>query len=494
MKIGLLFGAGAEISYGFPTGGKFSLDIFRQELKPNIDEFKRIRSNVDTKLYDEEWWPDGFKNNKVTTYGTNVTTTLIKDTLEENREKIIESINNFDNCAKRVKEAEKCFGDIDNIFFRLLKKDVDSCDVSANISLKLNSEEINDVFNSHYYSALILLYNIYKENDEYKKQLKEIISSITELQVGAFSSVFVNDVNQRPVTIKNMDTDIFDEVGDVIKVDFQSVGAKGLEYLFEKDKTENYNDMKEIEKIVFFAKKILEEIFSSVLDYKSLIDSNWRYIYSPKSDWGKFTKISIFLITVKNYIKNILDNSNVEDGYYNDLKDAKFELGDVATTNYSNLIEKKIDHKVVFLNGSINEWYDPYLNIIERTSDLNGKFKLPLIFTQSGTKPMTAVSKSCEYVDLYRNWQEMDGIIIIGFGFNKDDEHINAMLRTLVDDDNKNIYVVHKDIERDEVIKRLRITRNISNINICKIDSYKTRKIGGLSWVEYIYDEINKSI
>ena len=171
-----------------------------------------------------------------------------------------------------------------------------------------------------------------------------------------------------------MDTDIFDEVGDVIKVDFQSVGAKGLEYLFEKDKTENYNDMKEIEKIVFFAKKILEEIFSSVLDYKSLIDSNWRYIYSPKSDWGKFTKISIFLITVKNYIKNILDNSNVEDGYYNDLKDAKFELGDVATTNYSNLIEKKIDHKVVFLNGSINEWYDPYLNIIERTGDLNGKW------------------------------------------------------------------------------------------------------------------------
>ena len=186
-----------------------------------------------------------------------------------------------------------------------------------------------------------------------------------------------------------------------------------------------------------------------------------------------------------------MDNCNVEDGYYNDLKDAKFELGEVATTNYSNLIEKKLDQKVVFLNGSINEWYDPYLNIIERTSNLNGKFKLPLIFTQSGTKPMTAVSKSCEYVDLYRNWQEMDGIII-GFGFNKDDEHINAMLRTLVDDDNKNIYVVHKDIERDEVAKRLRI-KNVSNINICKVDGYMTRKIGDLSWVEYIY-EINKGI
>ncbi|MBF1043589.1 MAG: hypothetical protein HXL07_03800 [Candidatus Nanosynbacter sp.] len=492
MKIGLLFGAGAEISYGFPTGGKFSLDIFRQEPRPNIDEFKKIRSNVDTKLYDEEWWQDGFKKDKVTTYGAKVITTLIKDTLEENRKKIVENINDFDNYAERVKSANK-IENIDEAFFHYLGRDVGSCDVSGNISLNSNLVGRNNLFTSRYFSALMLLYSIYENNDEYKKQLKKMITSIIELQIGALSADLVNDVNQSAVTISNMDTDIFDDVGDVIKVDYQSVGVKGLEYLFENDEMED-SDNNKIKKIIFFTKCILEEIFSSVLDYKSLIDSNWRYIYSPKSDWGKFTKISIFLITVKNYIKNISDNCNVKDGYYNDLKDAKFELGYVATTNYSDLIEKELEHKVVFLNGSINEWYDPYLNIIERTSDLNGKFKLPLIFTQSGTKPMTAVSKSCEYVDLYRNWQEMDGIVIIGFGFNKDDEHINAILRTLVDDDNKNIYVVHKDLERAEVIKRLRITKNMSNINICKVDNYTTRKIGGLSWVEYIYDEINKSI
>jgi hypothetical protein len=28
-KLGFLFGAGAEICYGLPTGGKFALDIFR---------------------------------------------------------------------------------------------------------------------------------------------------------------------------------------------------------------------------------------------------------------------------------------------------------------------------------------------------------------------------------------------------------------------------------------------------------------------------------
>ena len=31
MKIGFLFGAGAEIGYGLPTGGKFALEIFRQD-------------------------------------------------------------------------------------------------------------------------------------------------------------------------------------------------------------------------------------------------------------------------------------------------------------------------------------------------------------------------------------------------------------------------------------------------------------------------------
>ena len=34
VKVGFLFGAGAEICYGLPTGGKFALDIFRQDIHP----------------------------------------------------------------------------------------------------------------------------------------------------------------------------------------------------------------------------------------------------------------------------------------------------------------------------------------------------------------------------------------------------------------------------------------------------------------------------
>ena len=31
-RLGFLFGAGAEICYDLPTGGKFALDIFRQDV------------------------------------------------------------------------------------------------------------------------------------------------------------------------------------------------------------------------------------------------------------------------------------------------------------------------------------------------------------------------------------------------------------------------------------------------------------------------------
>lgn len=32
MKYGFLFGAGAEVGYGLPSGGKFALDIFRHDI------------------------------------------------------------------------------------------------------------------------------------------------------------------------------------------------------------------------------------------------------------------------------------------------------------------------------------------------------------------------------------------------------------------------------------------------------------------------------
>ncbi|MCW5197944.1 hypothetical protein F1Z41_04650 [Clostridium perfringens] len=54
---------------------------------------------------------------------------------------------------------------------------------------------------------------------------------------------------------------------------------------------------------------VIESIYASVLDYKSLIDSNWHYLYCPKDEWAKFCKINIFFMFSKRiHIKRNLKN------------------------------------------------------------------------------------------------------------------------------------------------------------------------------------------
>ncbi len=76
----------------------------------------------------------------------------------------------------------------------------------------------------------------------------------------------------------------------------------------------------------------------------------------------------------------------------------------IATTNYNTFIEDIMDCKITYLNGSTKLWYDSYLNLIgsyDRLNENEKHFLVPLLFTQSGTKPMTSKTMSkilCRYV------------------------------------------------------------------------------------------------
>lgn len=99
---------------------------------------------------------------------------------------------------------------------------------------------------------------------------------------------------------------------------FQATGLTGMEYLLEKKKAALSDNAG---KILLFAQNIIESVYSSVLVYKSLIDSNWHYLYCPREEWNKRCKISIFLFTVKNYMIQQLGSVSLTttDGYYDDL-------------------------------------------------------------------------------------------------------------------------------------------------------------------------------
>lgn len=100
---------------------------------------------------------------------------------------------------------------------------------------------------------------------------------------------------------------------------------------------------------------------------------------------------------------------------------------------------------------------------------------VPLMFTQSGTKPMISINMSMVYVDTYKKWKQSDTIAVVRFGFGVDDEHINGILRTLVDSDNKKVIAVTLDSYEEDgriikgICRKLKVA-NSSNAKLIQVD------------------------
>ena len=312
MKYGFLFGAGAEVSYGLPSGGKFALDIFRFDTSSSKKAFKDMRDGVDpTTDYASYWLPTGFMEKNISSFGKTVFQNIIKDTVEHNRDNIIRCINRFDEVAK--KEAESMVKDginIDEVFKNLLGKDVSNIHMGQSIKFIDELNQGNELFDSSYYSALLMVYKKKNlMNSDQRVELGKILLSILQLHIGALGESLSRKINDGLFAKKDDDIDFFDDIGEIIQLNYSSSGLAGMEYLLDKHEADTSSDEG---KCLQFAQRIIESIYAVVMDYKSLIDANWHYLYSPSSDWAKFCKISIFLLTVRDYISYIATKAEPE--------------------------------------------------------------------------------------------------------------------------------------------------------------------------------------
>lgn len=491
-RYGFLFGAGAELAYNLPLGGQFALDIFRQDPAGPKQEFRKMREKVDsTTSYANDWLPEKYMDKNISAFGKSVFENIISSTVEHNRKLIIDKINAFDDTASKIISKMKDT-DVDGAFYRILGRQVSNIKLSQNIAYNENLNNGNQLFESHYFSSLLLVYKRMPIGQA-KSILGRIIMSVMQLQLGALSEELTRNINDNLFAKKDDGIDLFDDFGELIQINHKAAGVSGLELLLEK---RDYQTDTDEDILVAFAQKLMENIYASVLDYKTLIDSNWHNLYCPRADWGKFSKIVVFLLTVRKYISELGERAKTvnPDGYYNMLKDAieagKYEATAIATTNYNSLIEDILECDITYLNGSTSIWYDPYLNKIGTEDELkDDEFHIivPLLFTQSGTKPMTAISMSVKYVDLYRTWKKSDAIVVVGFGFGADDEHINGILRTLVNDDGKDLIIVTTGTNGTaialEKAKTLKIS-DISKINVIPVD--KDGRCNGEKWADLL--------
>ena len=476
MKYGFLFGAGAEFAYKLPSGGQFALDIFRQDTTKPKEEFRKMRADVDrTTVYAGQWLPKDYLSKSIGTFGKSVFQSIIMSTVEHRREEIIEMINKFDvEAGWIVRKMEGDGLDVDQAFNDLLGREVSTIQLNQVISYNAAFGKGDELFESHYFSALLLVYKNMRRTPE-RELLRKILLATLQLQVGALSEELAQRINDNLFDKKDEEIDLLDDFGELLKPNYSSMGVSGLEFLLENPKIET-NSSDGV--VIRFAQLLIENIYASVLDYKAVIDSNWHYLYNPSSDWAKFCKISVFLLTVRRYISELGSEADINNpgGYYNMLKTALdnrlYEASAIATTNYNRIIEDVLgtSYPVTYLNGSVSVWYDPYLNKIGNKADLDTTehhLIVPLIFTQSGTKPMTSISMSVKYVDVYRAWKDADAVVVVGFGFGIDDEHINGILRTIINDDGKDLKVVTLDHGKSEEDEAKEIARKI------KVDDYR---------------------
>jgi hypothetical protein len=300
-KIGLFFGAGAEISYGLPSGGRFALDIFRQNPNKYKEHLRKILKNIDkTTSYATDWLPDSYYNKRIHAFGKNEFQSLIESSIENNKSKIIDFINDFDKNAEEAINTLKISADEIKEKFRT-KTNIEFGTRKYSQLIKVNSliaEQVK-LFNSEYYSAILDLI----KDDTNNAELKKYASSFLQLLIAAYGNDLIQKLNQELFTEAPDDIDIFDDITGLFKMEYSKAGLNALEILLEEKKNFDLSNIPACSTLfAAVAQKMLENLFSTILDYQSIIDSHFRYLFSPRKEWAKFTKMVIFLYTVRSYI------------------------------------------------------------------------------------------------------------------------------------------------------------------------------------------------
>lgn len=513
-KIGFFFGAGAEACYGLPLGGRFALEIFRQDPTQDKQQLREMARKVNNQgMYATKWLPPGYLSKRVYAFGDGQFSSIVKSTLESKRWQIIEFFKRFDekvhdllqNWALSEAQLQEKFSEvtgeqIGNVFY------VQSISVNERLGVTYK------LFGSKYFSSLLKMHEVQPRNTGLREGLKALL----QLFISAHGQDLVNSLNQQVFIDVPDELPIFDDIGGIFDLELSQVGRNTLELVLKTAPIEINIDSSAEEVFGEFARKILEELMVEAIDYQSLVDSYFRYLFSPKDDWAKFTRIATFLFTVRRYINGFVEDVAEEaradgPGYYHDLKnisDYGLTISGVGTANYNSLVndvlegsEQNVGFPTWHLNGGLNDFYDPYLNVVKYYDSVEEAIEdphvvVPFMLTQSGTKPLTSIEMSRRYVELFDVFKDSDAVVVVGFGFNGDDGHINGLFRALVSEHQKPLVILHYtndssrtslQREKENYAARLRI-EDARRLHVIAVDH--ERMSSGVLWLDALREKL----
>lgn len=508
MSLGFFFGAGAEVGYGLPSGGQFALELFRRNVSSEKTALRRqLQEEIDRQTpYSTNWLPDEFWKKRIHAFGRNEFAALVESSIEYRRLQMIEFLNAFDAAADAAMtrlglSRERVNAAYQDQFGRQYGERLYSQVVRINPKLAANVS----LFDSEFFSALL---DLIATEAPYSNDGQRYAGAFLQLLVGAYGQDLVQRLNQEIFLDAPENIPIFDDVSGMFRLEFNKAGVSALELLVSEQRSFSVDDEAPIGSILCsLSHEILESLFSQVLDYQSLVDSHFRYLFNPRAEWAKFTKMVIFLRSARELIRSRLDDlvGLPDGGYYHDVLRAyqadQIDISAVGTSNYNSLFQLVMEKQETFgipvyhLNGSVNDFYNPYKNTIVTCplSEVPGdQIHVPFILTQSGLKPLTSVTMSRRYVDLYDRFASCEAVVCVGYDFNVDDSHINGLFRELVESGGKKLYWVKPGTPQDAeqfrrtLVKKLRLSpASREKLNVIPIDT-ETRTFQGELWLEAI--------
>ncbi|GIO16177.1 hypothetical protein J19TS2_57320 [Cohnella xylanilytica] len=532
-KVSLFFGAGAEVGYGLPSGGRFALDLFRTPAQEDKALFRERLAAIDrTSAYAAKWLPDDYLKKRIHVFGRTDFESLMTSSLEYRKDDILAYLDRFDEHASRLLRGWSIGEDrLRDLYAHETGTSVGQVLYGQAVKLNPRLAESVPLFQSEFFSAFLHLLELHPGHRELARHVRAIL----ELLVGSCGQRLIAKLNEELFESAPDKLSVFDELSGIFSLNYHHVGQTGMEIVLTEPPAEITLDSPLPDMMAGLARLLLEDIYACTLDYQALIDSHYRYLYNPRAQWAKFTRIAVFLHTVRRYMMNCGDDRREAlangPGYYHDLAGlaGRANVQAIGTTNYHYFVEDIIhgampDVPVFHLNGSVGEFYDPYRNVIldgngdgdgdgdgDRARGKSGHgdrdgdggrdghggpgelrrdgLTVPFIFTQSGIKPLTSIKMSKRYVELYDRFLESDVVCIVGYGFNGDDGHINGLIRELASA-GKPIVILHYGSGNEAALKRhyqgrLRL-HGSERLTVLPVGD--DRKVGGAIWWEALLE------
>jgi len=176
---------------------------------------------------------------------------------------------------------------------------------------------------------------------------------------------------------------------------------------------------------------------------------------------------------------------NISDVYYTLIKEKiddseGIELKGVLTTNYFQFAEKYLRTTTAYINGKLNLIEFPEKFVISEDKDFDKAIYFPFILGQSITKPVIHPRQIKELSTASSIIDDSDVMVVLGYGINSEDNHVNTLINDFLLKDKKTLIVVTEKSKKPHICKNLRIEEKLEkkirfvDRDSNKKDEYKT--------------------